>query len=127
MTEHLEIKGKAIVTRRAGVVRLCSLRDEYYEFVQDPAVFLRILKGDSHVKADLFTFIQCVTDPEPRFPYHLEFDSAALLSVTTFEHWWKKQINDKTRNMVRKAQKAGVEIRVVEFSDDLLRGIQAIY
>jgi len=50
-----------------------------------------------------------------------------VVSVSTFDHWWKKQVNDKTRNMVRKAQKAGVELRKAEFSDDFVQGIVKIY
>src|SRR5580765_4870799 len=99
MSQYLEIDGKALTVKRRGLVRLCSLRDEYYEFVEDPAAFLGDLKSDSRVKADLFTFTQPVPDPEPRFRYHLEFDSAAVLFLNTFDHWWKKQIKDKTRNM----------------------------
>ena len=127
MTDCFEISGKAFVINRRGLIRLCSLRDEYYEFIEDPVALLHDLKAKLHRKADLFTFTQPVSDPDPRFSYHLEFDSAAVLFLSTFDHWWKKQINDKTRNMVRKAQKTGVEIRAVEFGDDLIRGIHTIY
>ena len=127
MSQCLEIDGKALTVKRRGLVRLCSLRDEYYEFVQQPAAFVHDLKSDSRVKADLFTFTQPVPDPEPKFSYDLEYDSAAVVFLSTYDHWWKKQIKDKTRNMVRKAQKAGVEIREVEFGDDLIRGIHTIY
>ena len=127
MSRCLEINEKAVAIRRCGLVRLCSLRDEYYEFVEDPMAFLGELKSNRLVNADLFTFIQSIADPEPRFPYHLEFDTAAVLSLSTYEHWWTKQINGKTRNMVRKAQKAGLEIRAVEFGDEFIRGIHTIY
>lgn len=122
-----EINGKALAIRRRGLVRLCSLRDEYYEFVENPVAFLRDLKSNPLINADLFTFIQSIPDSHPRFAYHLEFDRTAVLFLSTYEHWWEKQINGKTRNMVRKAQKAGVEIRSAEFGDDLIRGIQTIY
>jgi hypothetical protein len=122
-----EINGKTLAIRRRGLVRLCSLRDEYYEFVENPVAFLQDLKRNPLINADLFTFIQSISDTHPRFAYHLEFDRTAVLFLTTYEHWWEKQINGKTRNMVRKAQKAGVEIRSAEFGDDLIRGIQTIY
>jgi hypothetical protein len=122
----MEIEGKSLVITGA-FVRLCRLRDEYYEFVEDPADFLRRLKSTRAVRADLFAFIQDVPNREPKFQFHQEWDRAAVLPLTTFEHWWKKQINDKTRNMIRKAQKTGVEIRVTDFNDDLVRGIERIY
>jgi hypothetical protein len=127
MNQCFEVNGKAIVLRRRGFLRFCSLRDEYYDFVKEPGKFVSDLRGDSRVKADLFVFTQPVADPEPRFSYHLEYDSAAVVFLTTYDRWWKKQIKDKTRNMVRKAQKTGVEIRAVEFADDLIRGIHKIY
>src|SRR5258706_2564849 len=120
------INGKQLTVTR-GLFRICRLRDEYYEFVHDPSDFVRQIKACGKPAANVFTFIQELTDPIPRFAYHLEWDSAAVLNLTTFEHWWKKQINDKTRNMVRKAQKAGVEMRLAEFNDELIRGIKIIY
>ena len=120
----MQIDGKELALSHKGC-RFCRLQDEYYEFVQNPADFIRELKVAA--KADLFTFLQEVPDREPKFPFHLEWDSAAVLSLSSYEHWWKKQINDKTRNMVRKSQKTGVEIRQVEFSDEFVRGIEVIY
>lgn len=109
------------------ICRIARLRDEYYDSLQEPAAFLETLGSDKEFKADLFTFIQGVSDRAPRHPYHLEWDSAAVLSLSTYENWWKKQVNDKTRNMVRKAQKCGIEIRETEFSDELVHGICRIY
>ena len=127
MKRNIEIGGKPLIVGRRGISRLCSLRDEYYDFVEDPAMFLRELNNDPRLKADLFTFTQPFPEPEPKFSFHLEWDSAAVVFLSTYDHWWKKQIKDKTRNMVRKAQKTGVELRLVEFSDELVRGIQTIY
>ena len=107
--------------------RIARLRDEYYDFLEHPSEFLAILNSHRGFSANLFTFIQRVSDRTPRFQYRLEWDSAAVLQLSTYENWWKKQINDKTRNMVRRAQKSGIEIRDAEFSDDLVRGIVRIY
>src|SRR5437764_45905 len=83
MNQSFEVSGKALAVKGRAVVRVCSLRDEYYDFVEDPAAFLRDLKSDSRVKADLFTFTQPVPDPEPKFSYHLEYDSAAVVFLST--------------------------------------------
>src|SRR5262249_9553505 len=45
----------------------------------------------------------------------------------TFDHWWTKQINDKTRNMARRAGKNGVVIREVALDDAYVEGVWAIY
>lgn len=125
MTKSLEIANHAVfVTGRFP--RIARLRDEYYDRITDPVSIVEALKS-SQASGDLFTFLQGVADTTPRHPYHLGFESAAVLSLTTYEHWWKKQINDKTRNMVRKAGKAGVEIREEIFSDKFVEGIVRIY
>jgi hypothetical protein len=121
-----EINGKTLVVS-GRLLRVCRLRDEYYEFVENPEEFLARLRGKHGVKADLFTFLQEIPDRTPKFEYHLEWDRAAVLRLGSFEDWWKKQINDKTRNMVRKAQKAGVDVRLAEFGAQLVEGIHRIY
>ena len=108
------------------IPRIGRLRAEYYEFVEDPHDFVAKAKAGK-LRADLFTFLQEVSDRNPRYDFHLEWDSIAVIPITTYEHWWKKQINDKTRNMIRKAQKKGVDIRVIEFTDDFVKGIEGIY
>ena len=106
--------------------RIARMKAEYYECMSEPHEFISGLKA-AGAGADLFTFVQKVNERTPRYDFHLEWDNIALLSITTFENWWKRQINDKTRNMVRRAQKSGVEVRVAEFGDDLIQGIKGIY
>jgi len=106
--------------------RIARLKDENYEWITDPCDFIKSLKADG-AEADILTFVQKVNERTPRYDFHLEWESFAVMSITTFEEWWKKQINDKTRNMVRKAQKSGVEVRLAEFDDELIKGIKGIY
>ena len=126
MKANVEICGHPI-TVAGRLARVVRLRDEYHDFVQRPDEFLETLASQAGGSGNLFTFIQTVADRQPRFPYHLEWDAAAVLPLTTYENWWKKQINDKTRNMIRKASKGGIEIRQVDFSDELVTGIASIY
>jgi hypothetical protein len=126
MTTSLEIGGKAL-TITGRISHVVRLRDEYHDFVDNPGEFLASLTSHRQFRGNLFTFIQRVSDRTPRFSYHLEWDAAAVLPLSNYQNWWKKQINDKTRNMVRKAQKAGIEIRFVQFSDELVEGISRIY
>jgi len=102
------------------------IKAEYYEWVDNPNSFITKVKAVK-IKADLLTFLQRVTDKDYRYDFRLQWDSIAILPITTFENWWMRQINDKTRNMIRKAQKKGVEVRVIEFTEDLVKGIREIY
>jgi hypothetical protein len=57
----------------------------------------------------------------------MEWDNLAVLPVSTFDHWWNEQIGFKARNKAKQAEKRGVVLREVPFSDSLVRGIWEIY
>jgi hypothetical protein len=111
---------------RGRVFRIAKVRDEPYECVPDVERFLRALRASS-LAVDVFSFSQEISERTPRYQYVMGWDSYSILTISTFEHWWKRQINDKTRNMVRKAGKKGVEIRTAPFDDAFVRGIESIY
>jgi hypothetical protein len=110
---------------RGKVVRTATVSAEGYEFVSDPRAVTRELRQSTRV--DILTFTQPLTDPQGNYGYHREPEGLAVLRLSDYETWWKKQVNDKTRNMVRKSGKKGVEIKVVPFTDELVRGIEAIH
>jgi hypothetical protein len=114
----LEISGR--------LVRTARLTDEWFEDLEDPASVVEELKR-SRVAADLFTFCQRLPYTEPRHAYAMEWESIAVLPVTTYEHWWNTQINNKTRNLVVKAKKKGVTVRPAIFDDEFVRGITSIF
>jgi hypothetical protein len=107
-------------------VRIASLDADKYIFLDDPSTVIEHLKRSKR-KVDLFTFLQRVSEPEPKYTYPMEWDNMAVVSITTFDDWWNKQIGFKARNKAKQAEKRGVVIREVEFDDSLARGIWAIY
>lgn len=121
----MELYGKEI--RIEGkMVRIAHLDGEGYQFLDDPEAALEALKK-SGAGIDLFTFIQKLSDPSPRYDYPIEWDNMAVLPVSTFDHWIENQIDFKVRNKIRKAKKNGVAVREVAFDSALVRGIHAIY
>jgi hypothetical protein len=108
------------------ILKTAKLTDEYYVPLADPKQFIEALRK-LNTGADLFTFVQELDDRAPKHHYHCELDEMAVLPVTTYEHWLNKQITFKPRNKLRKAWKAGVETRKIEFSDSLVKGIMALY
>lgn len=109
-----------------GVLRIARLAAETYERVDDPEA-LRAALRDSKTRIDLFTFMQMLPDTSPQHRYPMEWDNVAALPVSTFDHWWTKQINSKTRNCVRGAEKKQLVVREVPFDDGLVRGISGVY
>src|SRR5271157_4101007 len=121
----MEVYGKEIRTR-GRLIRIAFLDGEGYQFLEDPAAAVEALRK-SGIRADLFTFIQKLSQTSPKYNYTLEWDNMATLRVSSFDDWMKHQINSKVRNMIRKAEKNGVVVREVPFEESLVQGIHAIY
>jgi len=121
----LEIDGQTYCVT-GSLLKVARLEDEWYEDVTDPHSVLAEL-SDAAERPDIFTFWQRVPETQPRFSYYQEWESLAVLPVKTFADWWTKQIKGTTRNMIRKSQKAGVEVREVTFDDEFVRGMVDIF
>jgi hypothetical protein len=106
--------------------RIARLDGDKYKFLDDPEPVLAGLRK-SDARVDIFTFMQKLPETSPKYPYPMEMDNLAVLSISTFEQWWTKQVDNKTRNMVRKGEKKGVVLREVPFDDALVQGIWEIY
>jgi hypothetical protein len=106
-------------------LKVARLTDEWHEDVDEPQACINKLKASSD--ADLFTFWQRLPATTPRFPYYHEVDPIAVLPVSTYDHWLKHQINNKTRNLVTKAGKKGVVIKPALFNDAFVHGMFAIF
>ena len=121
----MEILGREI-RLRGSLIRIGFLDGEGYQFLGDPRRALEVLqKSDTGI--DLFTFIEKLSEPTPKFSYPMEWDNMAALPITTFDDWIKNQIDFKVRNKLRKATKHGVVVREVPFDDALIQGISRIY
>ncbi|MGH9424985.1 MAG: hypothetical protein ACRD2L_01570 [Terriglobia bacterium] len=118
--------GDTRLTVRGRVVSVARVADEWIDPLTSPVEIAKSLKA---VRAgiDLFTFVNHLPPPESFHPYHQEEENLAAISVTTYEHWLTKQIDPKARNHFRKSEKAGLQVRVVQFDDNLVRSIMEIY
>lgn len=108
------------------LVRVGRLRAEQFDSLSDPAAALEVIRKECK-GMDVFTFVEKLPNTTPRFNYIAEWDNLAAMRVSTFDHWWTKQVNAKTRNMVRRAEKSGCTVREVPFTDELVKGICNIY
>jgi hypothetical protein len=108
------------------LIRTARLHGDKHEFPEDPDALLTQLRSCG-TRIDLFTFLQRIPDTAPRYAYPIEWDNLAVLPVSTFDHWWNKQLRSYPRNRARQAEKKGVVLREVAFSDALIEGICEIY
>jgi len=116
--DDFEISGK--------LIRKVTDRTIWWCGIDDPKKAIQKIKK-SKIKADIFTFMQRPPDFEPNYEYYYEWDNIAAIPISSYEDWWTKQISYKTRNMARKAEKKGVEIRTAQFDDEFIKGIKDIY
>lgn len=136
---EVEIKPKGVPVTVPGVrvhnaayivtgswLKTASLRYEWQEDVVDPNATIQALKT-TPIRIDLLKFWQRIPDTKPKYSYHHEQREVAAIPVSTYKHWWDKQIRFKARNKMRKAQKLGVTIQEVSFDDNLVRGVMGIY
>ncbi len=121
----LEVNGTTIVIRGKWI-KLGVIHDEAWleTALEDPEACVVTLRkqASNGLTADIFTFSQKPSSTSPKYPYYLEWDSVAAIRFSSFKQWWEK-LPQETRKNVRRSQKRGVEVRVTEFGDDLIRGI----
>jgi len=109
-----------------NALRIANLEQEWYEDIQDPKTFVNEL-AKTEPKPDILSFWQRLPDTQPKYSYTMETEPIAALPIKSYSYWWDKQIDCKTRNMVRKSQKKGVTVRMVSFDDELIQGMTSIF
>jgi hypothetical protein len=78
---------------------------------------------------DIFTFLErkwCCPSPNSAGTWVKTEDNVSLLEIKNYEKWWDS-IGKKTRNMVRRAEKSGIEVSIVRQNEKLAEGIWKIY
>jgi len=124
----VQVDGNTIVVTGRWI-RIAAIQDEEWlegDTISDPEACIAKLK-EAGIRADLFTFAQKLPDTTPKHDYHIEWDNCATVPVTSYADWWEKRLPQETRRNVRLAGKRGVVVKVVQFDDELVRGIVDIY
>jgi hypothetical protein len=124
----VEIGGRTVITT-GNWLRVAAVRDEELvegETVADPESFISRVR-ESGLNADLFTFAQRLPDVTPKHGYHIEWENAAAIPITSYAHWWKAQTEYSIRKGVNRAKKLGVTVTVADFNDQLAEAICRIY
>jgi hypothetical protein len=109
-----------------NILRTASLKEEWFEDITGVDHIVEELK-QCKPKADIFTFWQRLPNIDPQYSYYMESESITAMKITSYKDWWENQISSETRNKIRKAEKKGISVKVVDFSDDLVRGIMSIF
>lgn len=117
---------KNLVVRKKLFFRIARNAREYEKDIcPTEALFEKLQER----RVDVFTFIERKwhrTIPNPPSDWSKIEDNIALLQVPSYDKWWS-EIGKKTRNMVRKAERSGVTIKVTVANEELAKGIWKIY
>jgi hypothetical protein len=122
----VKIQGRTVITSGKWL-RIACVQDEDMlegETVANPSSFVQQLR-ESGLDADIFTFAQKLPATNPQYQYHIEWDNFAVMPITKFSEW-EKRVESSVRRAVRKAAKAGVVVRLVEFDDEFVKDIVCI-
>jgi hypothetical protein len=138
-TVDVSIKGKLVARPALHIdgttvivggrwLRVAEIHDEYWT-AHGPSEIHACLRtlGAPRPPADLFAFTQRLPDVTPRFPYAFERVHVAAIPITTYDQWWNTRLSHDTRKIIRRSARRGVVVRVADFDDALVAGIQAIY
>lgn len=107
-------------------LRIGRLDTEKYDYLEDPSTTISTVALGMH-PMDVFTFIEPPAERPRQLDYVVESDNLAVIPITSFDDWWKTRVNNKTRNMVRRGEKLGLEAREVTFSTALAGDVKRIY
>ena len=123
-----EIDGQMVVIKGRSF-RLAEVFDEYWvpaDTLPDPNNIVALLSKRPKA-ADAFTFAQRIPDIEPRHEFPMSWDNVAVINVSSYDEWFKKQISSAARRNIRKSEKMGVNVKSVPYDEDYVRGIMSIY
>jgi hypothetical protein len=125
----LRLHGVDVVVR-GRLLRIGEVFDEYWlerKALPSMDALLDDL-GKAAGRPDLFAFTQRVPDHVPAHQGHfLEWTNYAVLQLSSYEHWFERQIPASTRRNVRASEKRGVDVRVCDFDDAYICGISSIF
>jgi hypothetical protein len=139
LTSEISIRGKSVYVPMARVdgrevivkgrwLRIASIRDEEWlenQAITDPARFVSAVRA-SGLRPDLVTFAEPLDKALAEWNGNWEFDNVAAILTKDHKAWWDG-LSEHVRRNVRLAEKRGVEIRLVKFDDEFVKGVKAIY
>jgi len=126
-TSGLRVGNRSVVVEGKWL-KVARIFDEIWvegSALEAPDSFVACLKKTSF-KPDLFTFAQALPETTPKFNYAVEWDNLAVAPTKDFKAWWEG-LPQESRKNVRRAERRGLVVKPVDFSDDLVCGIKEIY
>jgi hypothetical protein len=124
----VKVNGHQLVSRgkwlKIAKIRSEEMLERDLENPEELAAALR--KGENRrLGADIFSFTQKPPLTRARYSYPLEWESVATIVLNSYKEWWEG-LPQETRKNVRRSQKRGVVVRVMDFDDELIEGLRSV-
>lgn len=109
------------------LIKIAEVATEWYYKIDDIESLIEKFKK-SNYQADIFSFFQSPAETEPKYnKYHMEWQEIASMPIESFDVWWNQKIQKHVRKKVKKAEKKGVVVKLVNFNDEFVKGITNIF
>lgn len=120
----LIVHGQTIVVTGEWIKFASLLSEDWVEdeLIDPTSCVEAFIHNPKAPRADILRFSQKVPGTAPRYKYPLEMRSIAVAEVSDFNKWWMS-LPQETRKNARRSQKRGVEIKLKEFSAEVVQGI----
>jgi hypothetical protein len=124
----IQMNGEKLTTRgkwlRIAYIKSEEMRETE---IESPEPYLSALKSSANriLRADIFSFTQKLPAIRPKYAYPMEWESVAAIPLIGYKRWWES-LPQETRKNVRRSQKRGVVIKIKEFDDHLIEGLQGV-
>jgi len=124
--EHVwaEEHGEHAIRKLGSFPRIGFIDGEFFTFPANP---LSLLERVQHYPIDVFTFLQHPAMTGVSYKYLCDPENLAMVQLSTFDHWWRKQAQYSVRKQVNKAERAGVQLQEEPLTEELLKAVHEIY
>ena len=117
---------ETLMIKKRLYIKIAHDFQEYEKNITSPNAFVeKLLERE----IDIFTFVErkwCCSIPNPHSTWIKEDDNVGIIEIKDYATWWSN-VGKKTRNMVRRAEKSGVNVVVVQPSHEFAEGVWKIY
>jgi hypothetical protein len=111
---------------RKGLARVLTLREELGDTIEAPERVAQAAKNN-RLSADILTFTERFPETTRHYGYVMEWDNLAVLAVSNYDYWLKKQAERAVKRKVRKAAQAGIQVSAHRFSRELVNDLAKIF
>jgi len=125
----IRISSTANVVLNGTLIKVGSVHDEFWmesRALPAPDEIIQKLRKSSF-RPDVFKFAQNLPEIVPKYDFYMEWDNVAAIPIESYDFWLRRQANRKARQAIARSQRRGIVVELVDFDDNFVKGISAIY